>query len=143
MSRMGRDELLPVSTIPASNLGDRSPRPRSPQDSRSGALIKRSAGNGKSSYKRLIVACDGTWLNSDDGMQNGELAIPSNVTRLSRAIKAESDDGIPQVVYYHYGVGSQGGILDRVVMGKFFFLLSTAHSLSWNSLSSLPHIALF
>lgn len=89
--------------------------------------MKRSSGKAKSSYKRLIVACDGTWLNSDDGMQNGELSIPSNITRLSRAIKAESDDGIPQVVYYHFGVGSQGGILDRVVMGKLVFFGSKAH----------------
>ena len=59
----------------------------------------------------------GTWLNSDDGQQNGELSIPSNVTRMSRAIKQVSDDGIPQVVYYHFGVGSEGGMVDRVVMG--------------------------
>lgn len=91
--------------------------------------MKRSSGKPKNSYKRLIVACDGTWLNSDDGMQNGELSIPSNITRLSRAIKAESDDGIPQVVYYHFGVGSQGGILDRVVMGKFLLFGSNAHVL--------------
>jgi uncharacterized protein (DUF2235 family) len=85
------------------------------------------------------VLCSGTWLNSDDGTKNGQLPNPSNVTRLSRAIKAESDDGIQQVVYYHYGVGSQGGklflaesmlmlgkssltcfsgMIDRVVMGK-------------------------
>jgi uncharacterized protein (DUF2235 family) len=50
-------------------------------------------------------------------MQNGELAIPSNVTRISRAIKPETSAGISQVVYYHFGVGSQGGIFDRVVMG--------------------------
>lgn len=132
MSRIGRDELLPVSTIPASNSGDRSPRTRSHRarsPPRSGALVKRSNGKAKSPYKRLIVACDGTWLNSDDGTQNGELSIPSNITRLSRAIKAESDDGIAQVVYYHYGVGSQGGMLDRVVMGKLSLLFSRAHSL--------------
>jgi uncharacterized protein (DUF2235 family) len=59
-------------------------------------------------------------LNSDDGTQIGELPNPSNVTRLSRAIKPESEDGIQQVVYYHYGVGTQGGVLDRVVMGTCF-----------------------
>jgi len=62
----------------------------------------------------------GTWLNSDDGMLNGELAVPSNVTRMSRAIRSQSRDGIAQVVYYHHGVGSQGGIVDRVVMGKCY-----------------------
>jgi uncharacterized protein (DUF2235 family) len=64
----------------------------------------------------------GTWLNSDDGTKNGESPNPSNVTRLSRAIKAESNDGIQQVVYYHYGVGSQGGMVDRVVMGTHFHI---------------------
>ncbi|KIW08412.1 hypothetical protein, variant [Verruconis gallopava] len=65
----------------------------------------------------LIGLSPGTWLNSDDGMLNGELAVPSNVTRMSRAIKSQSRDGIPQIVYYHRGVGSQGGIVDRVFMG--------------------------
>lgn len=50
-------------------------------------------------------------------MLNGTLAVPSNVTRISRAIKSQSRDGIAQVVYYHHGVGSQGGIVDRVMMG--------------------------
>ncbi|KAK4998389.1 hypothetical protein LTR66_002363 [Elasticomyces elasticus] len=40
--------------------------------------------------------------------------MPSNVTRITRAIKARSSDGIPQIVYYHFGVGSQGSIIDRV-----------------------------
>jgi uncharacterized protein (DUF2235 family) len=76
-------------------------------------------------------------------MQNGELAIPSNITRLSRAIKAESDDGIAQVVYYHFGVGSQGGILDRVVMGKLLFFCSIAHSIFLDFSFPLPCVALF
>jgi hypothetical protein len=49
---------------------------------------------------------------------NGKISVPSNVTRLSRAIHPVSKDGIPQVVYYHFGVGSQGGIVDRVVGGE-------------------------
>ena len=69
-------------------------------------------------FKRLIVACDGTWLNSDNGMVNGKLAVPSNITRISRAIKAVSQDGVPQIVNYHFGVGSQGGIVDRIVGGE-------------------------
>ena len=67
--------------------------------------------------KRIIIAADGTWLDADNGHLNGELDIPSNITRLTRAIKATSTDGIPQVVYYHWGVGSQGGVVDRVVGG--------------------------
>ncbi|KAF2464750.1 uncharacterized protein BDR25DRAFT_95065 [Lindgomyces ingoldianus] len=72
---------------------------------------------GRGMFKRLIVACDGTWLNSDNGLVNGKLSIPSNVTRISRAIKPVSQDGIPQIVYYHFGVGTQGGLVDRVVGG--------------------------
>lgn len=78
---------------------------------------ERAAG-GEKGFKRLIVACDGTWLNADNGLVNGKISVPSNVTRLSRAIHPVSKDGIPQVVYYHFGVGSQGGIVDRVVGGS-------------------------
>jgi hypothetical protein len=48
---------------------------------------------------------------------NGEIAVPSNVTRLSRAIKPISRDGIPQIVYYHFGVGGGGGLVDKIVGG--------------------------
>ena len=47
----------------------------------------------------------GTWLNSDSGSLKGGDDLASNVTRLSRAIKPASSDAIPQIVYYHYGVG--------------------------------------
>lgn len=59
----------------------------------------------------------GTWLNSDAGNLRGEIVNPSNVTRISRAIKPRSSDGIPQVVYYHFGVGASGGIVDRIYGG--------------------------
>ena len=72
---------------------------------------------GRGMFKRLIVACDGTWLNSDDGEKNGEIAIPSNVTRISRAIKSVSQDGIPQIVNYTSGVGTAGGPLYKLVSG--------------------------
>jgi uncharacterized protein (DUF2235 family) len=47
----------------------------------------------------------GTWLNSDSGSLKGGDDLASNVTRISRAIKPASSDAIPQIVYYHYGVG--------------------------------------
>lgn len=68
-------------------------------------------------FKRLIVACDGTWLNSDNGMLGGKLAVPSNVTRISRAIKAVSQDGVPQIVNYHMGLGTQGSKGYRLISG--------------------------
>jgi hypothetical protein len=55
-------------------------------------------------------------------MLNGHLQVESNVTRIARAILPESEDGIQQIVYYGKGVASQGGFVDRVVMGKFTFL---------------------
>ncbi|KAF2418492.1 hypothetical protein EJ08DRAFT_53200 [Tothia fuscella] len=101
--------------------GERPPRSPQPPASIPGALTIRDAKpkpGGRAPYKRLIVCADGTWLNSDDGMQIGELPNPSNVTRINRAIKSESSDGIPQICYYQYGLGTQGGIVDRVVMGS-------------------------
>jgi uncharacterized protein (DUF2235 family) len=68
-------------------------------------------------FKRLIVACDGTWQDSDDGSKNGKLAIPSNITRISRAIKAVSQDGVQQIVNYHSGVGTEGTKFSRFVGG--------------------------
>ena len=55
-------------------------------------------------------------------MINGKRQVESNVTRISRAIKPETKDGIQQIVYYHKGVASQGGVIDRTVMGKCFYL---------------------
>ncbi|KAK5159231.1 hypothetical protein LTS14_002373 [Recurvomyces mirabilis] len=77
-------------------------------------------------FKRLIVACDGTWTDSDNGFvrdswlpwkTGGKLANPSNVTRTSRALLPRSSDGIPQVVYYQAGVGSQNNAYSYFVGG--------------------------
>lgn len=48
---------------------------------------------------------------------NKKLPVPSNVTRISHAIKAKSSDGVPQIVFYQPGVGSDGSIIDRVIGG--------------------------
>ncbi|KAK5118008.1 hypothetical protein LTR62_004052 [Meristemomyces frigidus] len=86
------------------------------QQANTGRSRVRSIG-GPPPSKRLILCEDGTWLNSDSGHLKGSLAIPSNITRLSRAIKPVSSDGIPQVVYYHYGVGAGGGVVEKVTSG--------------------------
>ncbi|KAI7219161.1 hypothetical protein KC333_g3131 [Hortaea werneckii] len=66
--------------------------------------------------KRLIVACDGTWTDSDNGFKrdswlpwktSGRLTTPSNVTRICRALQPRDEDGTSQVVYYQAGVGSE------------------------------------
>ena len=88
-----------------SRLSLPAPEPSRANTGRSRA--RSSAPTGRPS-KRLILCEDGTWLNSDNGDLNGSIGIPSNVTRIARAIKPVSRDGIPQVVYYHHGIG--GGI---------------------------------
>ncbi|KAF3925198.1 hypothetical protein ABW20_dc0103223 [Dactylellina cionopaga] len=52
--------------------------------------------------KRIIICCDGTWQDSD----NGDAGSPTNVTRFARALKSVSDDGVAQIIYYQSGVGS-------------------------------------
>lgn len=67
--------------------------------------------------KRLIVTCDGTWLDADNGILNGQKSAPSNVSRIGWAIKDTSRDGFSQVVHYQAGVGSKGGRISRLVGG--------------------------
>ena len=77
----------------------------------------------------------GTWLNADNGLDRGQLPIPSNVTRILRALEAESASGIPQVAHYEAGVGSQGGPLTRAVGG------ATAEGISTNIRAGYDFIA--
>ncbi|KAH8658692.1 hypothetical protein BGZ60DRAFT_383301 [Tricladium varicosporioides] len=76
--------------------------------------------------KRLIVCCDGTWMDSDDGftkpslfpyVPTGTLQVPSNVTRISRALKRKTTDGISQIIAYHSGVGTSSSSVTDVVTG--------------------------
>lgn len=50
--------------------------------------------------KRLIVCCDGTW----NGL-SGE--YPTNVIKISQAIRSVDGNGIPQLVYYEEGLGTK------------------------------------
>ncbi len=62
--------------------------------------------------KRLIVCCDGTW-------QDLESSYPSNVVKIAQAIEPVASDGIPQVVFYDAGIGTEGGIIDSLMGGGF------------------------
>jgi len=69
---------------------------------------------------RLCAHADhslGTWLDSDGSLQNGQIAPPSNVTRITRAIRSQSSDGIQQIVYYQAGVGAIGTTTTKTVGG--------------------------
>ncbi|KAF9870962.1 hypothetical protein CkaCkLH20_11634 [Colletotrichum karsti] len=69
--------------------------------------------------KRLVICCDGTWNNSN---QKG--SISTNVARLSAAVAHKCCTGMPQVVYYHRGAGTEeskvaqylGGVLGKGII---------------------------
>ncbi|KAK3681132.1 hypothetical protein B0T22DRAFT_312742 [Podospora appendiculata] len=65
--------------------------------------------------KRIIVCCDGTWMDSL-GKKGNE--PPSNVTRISRVISRTGSDGTPQIINYFPGVGTASG-LDQFTGGAF------------------------
>lgn len=79
--------------------------------------------------KRLVVCCDGTWVNSNQGLQGADadadpiepmLQQPSNVTRIARCIARSDPPGaspsVQQIVYYQSGIGTRD-LLDKVVGG--------------------------
>lgn len=84
-------------------------------------------------HKRLIVCCDGTWLNSDNGYNEPTiehplptLQVPSNVTRISRCFKRRCNDGTLQVMAYESGVGTGSNAIDTFTGGAFGLGLSEA-----------------
>ncbi len=68
--------------------------------------------------KRIVLCADGTWNVRDQIDKATGKRHPSNVTKVARGIKARDSHGVDQVVYYHDGVGTAGG-LDRFTGGAF------------------------
>lgn len=71
-------------------------------------------GSGAKVKKRIVICADGTWNDPED-------EHPTNVVRVARAIRPEDDDGVQQVVFYDWGVGSyharlRGGVLGLGLM---------------------------
>ena len=68
--------------------------------------------------KRLVICCDGTWNEPNDKVQNNtaDETEPTNVLKVVRGIAPVDGHGIPQVVYYHAGVGTLG-FVDRFLGG--------------------------
>jgi uncharacterized protein (DUF2235 family) len=60
---------------------------------------------------QLIVCCDGTWNTLEQTDQG--LPAPTNVAKLYNAAAKDAQ----QLAYYHPGVGTHGGLLDRLVGG--------------------------
>ncbi|KAK1589811.1 uncharacterized protein LY79DRAFT_517073 [Colletotrichum navitas] len=75
--------------------------------------------NKTTNNKRIIACCDGTWNNS-----NKMGGIPTNVARISAAIARKCCNGMPQIVYYTRGAGTDsskvgqylGGVLGKGVV---------------------------
>jgi len=68
--------------------------------------------------KRIIVCADGTWNIRDQTDKASGKRRPTNVTKVARAIRPRDRNGVDQIVYYHDGVGTAGG-LDRFTGGAF------------------------
>lgn len=68
--------------------------------------------------KRIVICADGTWNERDQVNDETGKRRPTNVTKVARAIRARGKDGIDQIVYYHNGVGTSGGI-DKFTGGAF------------------------
>ncbi|KAH0541952.1 hypothetical protein FGG08_003584 [Glutinoglossum americanum] len=84
------------------------------------------AESGKRRGKKLVVCCDGTWMNADNGYvkdnpwwpwSSGHLQVPSNVTRIARSILPYHKDGRNQIVYYQAGVGTGMFAMDKILGG--------------------------
>ncbi|MGE5655021.1 MAG: DUF2235 domain-containing protein [Actinomycetota bacterium] len=74
--------------------------------------------------KRLVICCDGTW-------QQLASPYPSNIVKLAQAVKPTANDGIPQIVFYDEGIGTDsnkilGGAtglgIDRKIQDAYRFL---------------------
>lgn len=61
--------------------------------------------------KRIIICSDGTWNRPEDDLEKD---FPTNVLKLARAIAPVGSDGIPQQVFYDWGIGSY---YDKVIGG--------------------------
>ncbi|KAI3555236.1 peptidoglycan binding domain-containing protein [Colletotrichum abscissum] len=70
----------------------------------------------RGAHKRLIVCCDGTWMDSL-GSKGAE--PQSNVTRISRILRRTCQDGTHQIIMYHPGVGSSDSVVDKFTGGLF------------------------
>jgi uncharacterized protein (DUF2235 family) len=53
--------------------------------------------------KRIVICADGTWNRPEKDLAKD---FPTNVLRLSRAIKPTDKDNTPQQVFYDWGIGS-------------------------------------
>ena len=65
--------------------------------------------------KRLVICADGTWNRPEEDLQKD---VPTNVLRLARAIRPLAGDGLPQHVFYDWGIGSYHNAIIGGVTGQ-------------------------
>ncbi|TDZ65260.1 Uncharacterized protein CTRI78_v003570 [Colletotrichum trifolii] len=63
--------------------------------------------------KRLVICCDGTWNNANEGKP------PTNVSRLATVVAQKCCSGMPQLVYYHRGAGTDASTGAQLLGGIF------------------------
>ena len=65
--------------------------------------------------KRIVICSDGTWNKPEENLEKD---FPTNVLKLARAIKPIGNDGLPQQIFYDWGVGADYGHVSGGVTGK-------------------------
>lgn len=63
----------------------------------------------------LVVCCDGTWNTADQ--QQGGVPTPTNVARLHACVAELGANNVAQKKYYHPGVGTDPGVINRLLGG--------------------------
>ena len=56
--------------------------------------------------KRIVICADGTWNRPEEDLAKD---FPTNVLKVARAVAPIGGDGVPQVVFYDWGIGSYYG----------------------------------
>ena len=77
--------------------------------------------------KRIVVCADGTW-NTPKKKDHGDESAATNVWLTYKLIKHHDSGGMPQLKYYHAGIGTGGNWLRRAFEG------ATGGGLEWNML---------
>ena len=65
--------------------------------------------------KRIVICADGTWNRPEADLKTD---VPPNVLRLARAIQPTASDGVPQQVFYDWGVGSYYSAIKGGITGE-------------------------